>query len=101
MLDFVRLLETFACDSRPTAAADFDTALAGLEPITRAALTERNPVALARALGHPVAFACMVAVPGEDETAPNTEPNPGEPEPDSPSEPDQAPKAPSRTAPDA
>jgi hypothetical protein len=85
MRDVIQLLERLACDSRPLPDPDRDAALARLEPITRAALEQRDPVALARALGHPVTFACMILVP-EEQPDPDREPEEQD-VPDEPCEP--------------
>lgn len=88
MPDAIQLLERLACDSRPSAADDYAAALASLAPITRAALEHRDPVALARALGHPVTFACMIALPDQDGTEPEVQPD-GQEVPDGTEESDE------------
>ena len=56
-------------DAQYTASVE---AIAHLDEASRSALLARDPVALARAVGKPVNFACMIMVPDNDEPARET-----------------------------
>lgn len=69
MSDVIRFLELLSCSTRPFDPAAAASAIQQLDVKVRAPILERDPVALARALGQDV-YACMIATPENDEPAP-------------------------------
>lgn len=69
MSDVIRFLELLACSTRPFDPGAAASAIQQLDAGVRAPILDRDPVALARALGQDV-YACMIATPENDEPAP-------------------------------
>ncbi|TZF89655.1 hypothetical protein [Cognatilysobacter lacus] len=74
-MSVLKLLETLATDPLAETRPGYGDILSSIEPLARAAVLERDPVALAAALGRPVTFACMIAVPEEEEPAQERDPD--------------------------
>lgn len=78
MSDVIQLLEALAVSGDTLDRERYARLLATFDPIARAALLERDPAALAAALGGRPRMTCLITAPGENDEEPAEQDQPSD-----------------------